>query len=122
MSDSMSETPELEASAKLILDLDRLIQAMRSSVRPTKPWQRSVLGHLADLDRQVEVLRLAIMLERNDSEIMQAAEGLVSTLALRDAQLARGRADETTRAAFKIALGIARRIPDTLTKLAKTIE
>lgn len=118
----MTDTPALEASAKLILDLDRLIQAMRSSVRPTQTWQRSLLSQLADLDRQVEVLRLAIMLDRDDAEILQAAEALVGTLALRDAQLAKGRADESTRAAFRLALGIARRIPVALVKLARAIE
>jgi hypothetical protein len=74
---NLSQTPgTLAASAKSLGDLDDLVRILRKSLPRTKPWQRQLFGHLNELDRLVQVLRMTVIIERSDEEILEASHAL----------------------------------------------
>ena len=60
-----SAAAHFEAIAKGINDVDVVIQGLIGRIRPAKPWQRQLLQQLRTADRHVEILRLAISLDRS---------------------------------------------------------
>lgn len=108
-------TPDaLIAVAKAIGDLDDLVRATIQGTSQAKPWQRLLLGQLKRVERQLEILRLAIAIERPDSEILETSGQLHEALSLIDAQTTKSRADATTKAAIRLAATMARLIRDAL--------
>lgn len=98
-----SAAAHLEAIAKGINDVDTLIQGLLAKVPPVKPWQRQLLLELGQADRHVEILRLAIYLERGSKEISEAAEQLRLILQTAHMRTVGGRADGQTKAAVHVA-------------------
>lgn len=101
---------DIRQVAKVIKDLTGLVQALQSALPPSKPWQRQLRIQLAEVDRQLQVVRMTIAMERCGQEFAAAADQLV--LALRSANQygASGRADAATRAAVQLALRMAMEI------------
>lgn len=102
-----SAAAHFEAIAKGIGDVDVVVQGLLGRVLPSKPWQRKLLHQLADADRHVEILRLAIYLERDAQEISDAAGQLKHTLQTAHVQISGGRADGWTKNAVSVALRTA---------------
>lgn len=98
-----SAAAHLEVIAKGINDVDTLIHGLLAKVPPVKPWQRQLLSQLAQADRHVEILRLAIHLERGSMEIWDAAEQLRLILQTAHQQVGGGRADGQIKAAVHVA-------------------
>ncbi|MEO6280910.1 hypothetical protein [Roseateles sp.] len=109
-SDDPERSSALAAAAKAIGDLDALLQAMQSSMGLSKPWQRQLAAKLTDAARHLDILRLTISLEREATEIANAASALLTVLRQADANIAAGRADEGTRCAVRLAAEFARRV------------
>ncbi|MDG0857338.1 hypothetical protein [Roseateles puraquae] len=98
-----SAAAHFEAIAKGINDVDVVIQGLIGRIRPAKPWQRQLLQQLRTADRHVEILRLAISLDRSAEEILEAAKALKQGLQLTNMQIVGGRADGFTRNALLVA-------------------
>lgn len=117
MSPGSPDTAALDALAKLIQDLQQLVTLLLEGLSRTKPWQRQLAGHLADVDLQLHVLRLTVAMERWDCEILDAADQLAGVCRLSSAALAGSRADPTTRAAVQLIGDLAVRIRGSLNGL-----
>ncbi len=89
----------LEGVAKQIKDLEQLVTLLLQGLSRAKPWQRQLAAHLADLDTQLQVLRLTVTLERHVDEILVAAVHVAGCCRLAAAALAGSRVDPTTRTA-----------------------
>ncbi len=98
-----SAAAHLEAIGKGINDVDVIVRGLLGKIPLSKPWQRQLRIHLRDADRHVEILRLAISLEREASEIQEAARQLKQVLEVANVQIAGGRADGWTRNALMVA-------------------
>lgn len=98
-----SAAAHFEAIGKGINDVDVIVQGLLDRIPPSKPWQRQLLAHLDDADRHVEILRLAISLEREGAEIHEAATKLKLVLQVANVQIAASRADGWTKSALLVA-------------------
>lgn len=61
---------------RLINKLDGAILALRKVVRPTKPWQRTLISALDEADRQMQVLRMMELMDKSDQLIAEATMAL----------------------------------------------
>lgn len=98
-----SAAAHFEAIGKAINDIDVIVTGLLERIPPSKPWQRQLRVHLRDADRHVEILRLAISLEHDITEIHDAARKLKQVLEVANVQTAGGRADGGTRNALMVA-------------------
>lgn len=103
-----------EQVAKAIADLDELVQAVLASLPPSKPWQRQLLGYLAEIDRLTQVLRMTVSMVRGPSEVSHAAQQLRAALRVARRYVATGRADSGTKAAIVWACELGLRIESAL--------
>lgn len=101
-------------AAKAIHDLAELVEAVRTSLPPSKPWQRQLLAHLADVDRCMQVLRMTISMRRDVSEVAEATAQLRAALRVAQRYVAVGRADLATRAAVLLACELGSKIDSAL--------
>ncbi|MBW8848007.1 MAG: hypothetical protein JF607_23840 [Burkholderiales bacterium] len=113
--DSPDSTPDGSpdipaATVKAIGDLDALVQAILKATPASKPWQRQLLVHLSQMDREVQVLRLTISLGRGVAEVGEAAAVLRRTLRTANLYVGGGRADMGTKAAIRLALELGQKI------------
>jgi len=93
----------LHQIAKAIQDLDEIVVALLTSPSSSKPWQRLLRQLLHEVDRRMQVLRLTISMERDDSEISAAVRDLLAALRQARSFGARSRADQATNAVLLIA-------------------
>ena len=98
--------------AKAITDLDGLVNALIRTMPSAKPWQRTLIDQLANADREIQVLRMTIALDRSEHELRTASTRLHETLALANALGAKSRADSSTKAAVRLAASIAKQISE----------
>lgn len=98
-----SAAAHFEAIAKGINDVDVIVQGLLDRTPPSKPWQRQLRAQLQNVDRHVEILRLTISLEREDTEIYEAARKLKQVLETTNVQIVGGRADGFTKSALQVA-------------------
>lgn len=101
--------PELEFIAKSIGDLDLLIRALLSSLPTSKPWQRQLRLLLLDADRLLQALRITISMEQSNAEILQAAQDLLAPLGAANVYVGAGRADAGTKQAIQLAFSLGQR-------------
>ena len=78
-------------------DLDWAILELRRTVPPKQPWQRKLLGALADADRQMQVMRITGVIGKSDAEIVVAGQQLGATCRHISHFILGGRADGTVR-------------------------
>lgn len=97
-------------TSKAIGDLDDLLQAIVRATPEAKPWQRQLLTHLREADRQVQVLRMTISMQRDGSEVTDAVEAVRRTLRVANTYVAMGRADMATKAAVRLALELSQKL------------
>lgn len=103
--------------ARAIADVDALVQAMLKELPSEKTWQRQLRAQLAQVDRNIEVLRLTVFLKRSCPEIQLAARQLVLSLGAVNAYVSAGRADRMTKSAVQMGLAVGRRIAAGLSDL-----
>lgn len=102
------------AAAKAMTDLNELVQALLSSLSPSKPWQRHLRHLLVEVDRTLQVLRMTITLKRAADELREAQEQLRVALRLVHQYVRVGRADLGTKAAIELAWHLGHRIDSAL--------
>ena len=112
-----SRSESMAPVAKAILDLTDLLALISKGISRAKPWERQLASELVEVDRRLQVLRMTIVMERDDNEILAAAERL--RLGCRDASMSlRGsRAGATTQAALRLAADLAEGIVQALRQL-----
>lgn len=103
-------TQGIVASAKVIADLDSLVEAMLSALPLQKPWQRQLAQHLNEASRLIQILRLTVSLQRPKTEIDVSAAEVLRTMRSCNAYVSSSRADEGTRSAVRLAFELARRV------------
>ncbi|WP_144397088.1 hypothetical protein [Roseateles puraquae] len=94
--------PRLTVVAKIIHDLSDLVQLMLKGLARTKAWQRQLAGHLEDVDRLLQVLRMTIAMENAHDEIAGAAEAVAAACRRAGASLAGSRADSSSLQAMAL--------------------
>lgn len=96
--------------AKLIIDLDAVVQSMLKTMPMSKPWQRQLLTHLAEADRRLQVLRMTIAMDRDREEVLEAVARVHGTLRAASIYVLGGRADMLTKTAVHIAFELGRKL------------
>ncbi|CAM3851044.1 hypothetical protein ROSA5918_11045 [Roseateles saccharophilus] len=96
--------------ARLITDLDAVLQAMLKAMPMSKPWQRQVLTHLAEVDKHVQVLRMTIAMHRGREEMLEAVARVQTNLRAANLYVLGGRADIDTKTAVYIAFELGRKL------------
>jgi small nuclear ribonucleoprotein (snRNP)-like protein len=107
----------MQAVAKSIVDITELVSLLQRGLGQGTTWERQLAGHLVDVDRQLNLLRLTVAMERQDSEILEAAQSLAAACRLAAAVLGGSRADPTTRAAVKLVVDLANSVCRDLLKV-----
>jgi hypothetical protein len=100
----------LDPTAKAIADLDNLLQLLCKGVKTSTPWERALHELLTQADRQMLIVRLSVSMEASSTELIDSARVLFESLRAADIHLSKGRCDESTRAAVKLAKGLAQNI------------
>jgi len=116
--DISSTDEDLQQIVKVIADLDQLVGLMLKRVPLTKPWQRQLAEGLSKAEREVQVLRIMISLERSAADLMIATADLNQTCRSIDAALRASRADITTRQAVRLLVGMSDSIVQAISSLA----
>lgn len=93
----------LQGTAKVLTDLDLLIRALLATVPAAKPWQRQLCTYLTNADGLLQVLRMSVVMDRSDAEVLQAARDLVVPLKAANAYVNAGRADAGTKKGVQLA-------------------
>ena len=104
------DTDKLRELAKLITDVDELVQAIANALSRNEPWQRQLLAHLVRADTCMQILRMTVAMNRCKTETHDAANRLHAVLIAADASLRGARADASTKAAVQVAAGLSRRL------------
>ena len=112
--DDEKSRPQPTETSRAIANLGALVQAMLEEVPPSKPWQRQLRVHLIQAEREVQILRMTIALDRGQGEVLQAARELQISLRTANASVSKGRADAGTKALVSIALATSQRISGAL--------
>lgn len=107
----------LEATAKHITDLEQLVRLLTRGLSRSKPWQRQLSAHLADVDAQLQILRLTVSMDRAAPEIIAAASHVSASCRLASTALAGSRVDATTRTALYLVVDLANRIHTSLAEI-----
>ena len=107
---------ELADLAKTIGDLHDTVQALARSLPSTKPWQRQALGQLTDADHAMQVLRLAIALERGQNELVEPARQLRLSVRAALAFIHPSRASLATKATARLAADLADKLHGKLSR------
>jgi hypothetical protein len=97
-------TPRL---AQLILDLGSLLSDLQRLSLGNKPWTRQLQLHLQAAQGSMDLLRVAIAMERPTPELLDAAKAVQLDLRRADDGLNRTRAEVITKAAVRLGLGQA---------------
>jgi len=97
----------LTSIAKSILDFDQLLALLRKGTSRAKPWQRQLISHLDGIERTSQVLRMTIVMDRDDAEVFAAVEQLCSDCRSASSAIAGTRADLSTRAALTLMADLA---------------
>lgn len=113
--DQMVGTPpdasaSLAAMAKSIGDLDELAALVGNGLPRAKPWQRLLANRMIEVDRALQVLRMTVVMERADAEILAATEVLCAECRKTSTAIAGSRSDLTTKAAVHLIADLANNV------------
>ena len=106
--------------AKAMGDLDDLVRLLGKGLSRAKPWQRQLAGQLSELDRLLQVLRMTVVIDRSDSEIVAAAEALCTACRKTAAAVVGSRCHTNAQAAVRLVADLASGVRDELRRLDST--
>ena len=86
---------------KLIRDLDEWIRSLRGCIRGKQPWERALIGLLADADRCMQILRMTEALGKPDQMIAEAAIELAGACRRMELAIRGSRADAFVRSSVQ---------------------
>lgn len=93
--------------AAAIQDFSDLVAQLAAGARGPLPWQRQLIAHLDGLAGLVQILRLSVVLEHPDADVLEAARALVEHTRRATVAVMRSRADPAVRIALRLALRLA---------------
>lgn len=96
--------------AKSLADLDELVALVARGLPRAKPWQRLLGNQLFEIDRALQVLRMTMVMDRADAEILAAAEVLCAECRKARTAIASSRSDLTTKAAVRLIVDLASKV------------
>lgn len=102
--------PELDQTANFIADLDQLVGALLVAVPAARPGQRQLRRDCIEAERLLQVLRMAIAMNRSADELAKTACELLDSLRLANAHVAAARVDMGTRQAIKLSGQLAQHV------------
>lgn len=105
---------DLARIAKLITDLEDLVRLLKRGMAATQAWQRQLLSELDVVDVRLQVLRMSVVMDKSDSEILEAATSVRIACRSAEAAVTGTRALHTTKAAVKLAATLAANIERSL--------
>ena len=106
--------------AKAMRDLDDLVRLLGKGLSRAKPWQRQLTSQLSELDRLLQVLRMTVVIDRSESEILAAAEALCVACRKAAAAIVGSRCDVDTKAAVRLVTDLASGVRDELRRIDST--
>ncbi|MGM9482022.1 hypothetical protein ACS5PN_12620 [Roseateles sp. NT4] len=101
-------------AGRAICYLDHMVGELIDAIPPSKPWQRRLLTQLATAEREIQVLRMTIALNRNAQEIHAAGLLVHATLASAHMASIKGRAPLLMKGEMRFAHEISKRIKSAL--------
>ena len=101
---------DLQRTAKLIGDLDGLVRALLAAAPSTKPGQRQLRADFVAADAALQVLRIAIAMDRPVDELVQASRQALEVLRNAKAHASSARVDLATRQAIQLAGRLAQEV------------
>lgn len=106
--------------AKAMRDLDDLVRLLGKGLSRAKPWQRQLASQLSELDRLLQVLRMTVVIDRSETEILAAAEALCVACRKAAAAIVGSRCDVDTKAAVRLVTDLASGVRDELRRIDST--
>ncbi len=110
MSSALQPEAQLASIVKAITDLDDLVRLTLGGLSRAKPWQRQLAAALADVDRRAQVLRMTIVMERSDDELLAASDDLITSCRRAASALGGSRADRLTLTSLRLVTELAEKI------------
>lgn len=101
-------------AGRAICYLDHMVGELIDAIPPSKPWQRQLLVQLATAQREIQVLRMTIALNRNAQEILAAGLLVHATLANAHTAAIKGRAPLLMKGEMRFAHEVSKRIKSAL--------
>lgn len=101
-------------AGRAICYLDHMVGELIDAIPPSKPWQRRLLTQLGTAEREIQVLRMTIALNRNAREIHAAGLLVHATLAAAHMASIKGRAPLLMKGEMRFAHEISKRIKSAL--------
>lgn len=90
------------------------MKALSACIRGKLPWQRQLKARLDELSDLQQVVTMAVMMDRPEAELREAAGNLAERARLASLAIAGSRADLHIHLAIKLFVGLTRRIHDQL--------
>lgn len=104
------QTQDLQRIAKFIGDLDGLVRALIDSVPSTRPGQRQLRSDLVAADTALQVLRMAISMDRPVDELVQTSRKVRDVLHRAQFGASNARMDQATRQALQLTGRLAQEV------------
>ena len=118
---AMQPIPEVLLNiGKAMRDLDDLVRLLGKILPRAKPWQRQLGSQLSELDRLLQVLRMAVVIEREGAEILAAADTLSAASRKTAATIVGSRCDLDTKLTIRLIADLANRIRDSMRSIDST--
>lgn len=111
---------DLKRTAKFIADLDSLIRGLRESLPSIKPHQRQLRADLEAVDSALQVLRMAIVMDRPVDELAQASRTVHDDLRRAQLHASKARHAMDTRQVLQLSSRLAHEILASLTAATTT--
>lgn len=96
--------------AEAIFDVDALLKKLKLGTPRRQTWQRQLHVYLQELEGWVQILRMAIMMDRPLSEQLQASRDLDDRTRVVRLALTGSRAEQTTLATLLLIAGLTLQI------------
>lgn len=100
--------------ARDIRNTEHWLAELRGYARGKLPWQRQLTARLGELSDLLQVVTMAIMMDRPEAELREAARALAERARLASLAIAGSRADLDVHVTLKLVVGLVRRIHDQL--------
>ncbi|HEY4084121.1 MAG TPA: hypothetical protein VGM81_25805 [Burkholderiaceae bacterium] len=95
---------------KAIIDFDDTVRLMLERLPRTKPWHRLLAAQLQLAEREIQILRMTISLERGADEVFKAAHALCRTSRDVEVSVRGSRADLVTQQSIQLLVSMGAQI------------
>ncbi|MBW8778125.1 MAG: hypothetical protein JF585_02765 [Burkholderiales bacterium] len=97
-----------------IRDAEHYLTVLGGATQSNLPWKRQLRARVSELSDLLQVVTMAVMMDRPEAELREATSTLAERARLAKLAIAGSRADLYVHATLKLVVGLARRIHDQL--------